>query len=311
MSAQRLRRTLGAVSDCILEHFRGADLDRLLEPLTKGRTRADQTRTKAMSETRIPVGLGHTDENADHERGRGARSAHRLASLIAGGILCVVAVVFVAGGGLVLWKDRADRDAMGFVSFGTEQLQTEQYAIVGDLRGDGPGWLYGSTVLGDTRIRATSAAEQPLFIGIARKEDVLRYLNGAGYATIYSFEVTADTTHPGGAPSGPPATESIWAASTQGAGQQTLLWKPRAGDWSVVFINADASANVDVRGDASAKLPVLPWLAGALLIIGAAAGALAAWILVRANRRSVRSVQADPDTSRESTSGGQPGAAHH
>jgi hypothetical protein len=233
-----------------------------------------------------------------------------LVSLIAGGILCVVALVLVAGGALALWKDRVDRDGQGFVSFGTEQLRTGQYAIVGDLQGDGPSWLYGSTVLGEARIRAASQSEQPLFMGIARKDDVRHYLQGAGYATIYSFEVTADTTHPGGAPSGPPPSESIWAASAQGVGQQTLLWKPRAGDWSVVFINADASANVDIRGDASAKLPVLPWLAGALLIIGAAAGVLAAWILVRAIRRSARPVQAAPNPSHESTSAGLPGDAH-
>jgi hypothetical protein len=231
-------------------------------------------------------------------------------SLITGGILGLVAVVLVAGGSWALWKDRADRDGQGFVSIGTEQLRTEQYAIVGDLQGDGPSWLYGSTVIGDARIRATSQSEQPLFIGIARKDDVLRYLQGAGYATIYSFEVTADTTHPGGAPSGPPAGESIWAASTQGVGQQTLLWKPHEGDWSVVFINADASAQVDIRGDASAKFPVLPWLAGALLIIGAAAGVLAAWLLVRRIRHSAPSVQAAQDRSDESTPADLPGDAH-
>jgi hypothetical protein len=231
-------------------------------------------------------------------------------SLIAGGVLGVVALVLVAGGGLALWKDRADRDAHGFVSIGTEHLRTEQYAIVGDLQGDGPSWLYGSTVLGDSRIRATSQTEQPLFIGVARKEDVRDYLHGAGYATIYSFEVSADTTHPGGAPAGPPAGESIWAAPTQGVGQQTLLWKPRAGDWSVVFINADASAGVDVRGDASAKLPVLPWLAGALLLMGAAVGVLATWILLRGIRRSGRPAPAAPATSHEATPARVPGDAH-
>ncbi len=227
----------------------------------------------------------------------------RVASLVVGSILCVVALVFIAGGGLALWKHGVDRDGKGFVSFETDELRTEQYAIVGDLRGDGPSWLYGSTVLGDARVRATSQAEQPLFIGIARKDDVFRYLQGAGYATIYSFEVRADTTHAGGAPSGPPSRESIWAASTQGTGKQTLLWTPRAGDWSVVFMNADAGANVDVRGDASAKLPVLPWLAGGFLSIGGAAGFIGAWVLVRAIiRRGNHSPQSEPDKSTRNVS---------
>jgi hypothetical protein len=227
-------------------------------------------------------------------------------SLVAGSILCVVALVFLAGGGWGLWKDRVDRDGKGFVSFGTTELRTGQYAIVGDLRGDGPSWLYGSTVLGNARVRATSQAEQPLFIGIARTDDVFRYLRGAGYATIHSFEVSANTTHPGGAPSGPPSGESIWAKSTQGNGEQTLLWTPRSGDWSIVFMNADATANVDVRGDASAKLPVLPWLAGGLLIIGGAAGLIGAWVLVRAIRRANQSAHSESDESPESTSGGVP-----
>jgi hypothetical protein len=223
--------------------------------------------------------------------------------LVGGSILCVVALVFLAGGGWALWKDRVDRDADGFVSFGTTELRTDTYALVGDLRGDGPSWLYGSTVLGDARVRATSRAEQPLFIGIARKDAILRYLRGAGYATIYSFEVSADTTHTGGAPSGPPSRESIWAASTQGTGEQTLLWAPRAGDWSIAFMNADASANVDVRGDASAKLPILPWLAGALFVAAAATGVTGGWVLVRAIRRESHPPGSAPDKSKDATSG--------
>src|SRR5262249_9162367 len=99
------------------------------------------------------------------------------------------------------------------------------------------------------------------------------------------FEVRADTTRAGRAPSGPPSRESIWAASTQGTGEQTLAWTPRDGDWSVVFMNANAGANVDVRGDISAKLPALPWLAGGLLVVGAAGGFVGTWVLVSAIRR--------------------------
>lgn len=209
-------------------------------------------------------------------------------SLVSGSILCVIALVFLAGGAGALWKDRLDRDLNGLVTLGTTELQTEQSAIVGDLQGDGPRWLYGPSVLGDARVRATSQADQPLFVGIARKEDVLRYLRGAGYATIDSFEVRADTTHPGGAPSGAPSRESIWAASTQGTGMQTLAWAPRSGDWSIVFMNADARAGVDLRGDASAELPALPWLAGGLLMIGGSAGLIGAWVLARAIRHGNR-----------------------
>ena len=64
----------------------------------------------------------------------------------------------------------------------------------------------------------------PLFIGIARKDDVFRYLEAPG--TRRSTASRSRPTRPTrvGAPSGPPSRESIWAASTQGTGQQTLQW---------------------------------------------------------------------------------------
>ena len=248
-----------------------------------------------MSQTTTPGGSGHRDKPPIHQdpaSGRpGAVAAPvgprrpRVPSLVFGTILCLVALVLLGSGGWAVWKGVADRDADGFVSFGTEEFRTGQSAIVGDLQGDGPSWLYGSDVLGDARVRATSQGEQPLFVGIARTDDVFDYLQGAGYATIYSFQVTPDTTHPGGEPSGPPSEESIWAASTEGTGQQTLRWTPRDGEWSVVFMNADASAEVAVEGDASATLPVLPWLAGGALVVGGIVGLLGAALLVRALRR--------------------------
>lgn len=259
----------------------------------------------AMSHTTIHSGASDPADAAvrqdtarePHQAVGSSRSRNRqprVASLVSASLLCVVALAFLAGGGMALWKDRVDRGSNGFVTLGGATLRTEQYAIVGDLRGDGPGWLYGPTVLGDARVRATSQPGQPLFIGIARKDDVFHYLRGAGYATIDSFEVRADTTHAGAAPSGPPSREPIWAVSTQGIGWQTLPWTPRAGDWSVVFMSADASANVDVRGSASARLPFLPWLAGGFLIAGAAVGLIAAWVLVRATRRENRTPQSEP-----------------
>ena len=196
----------------------------------------------------------------------------------------MLAAILLAGGGWALWEDRVARDANGFVSIGTSTLRTETYAIVGKLRGGGPSWVYGSSVLGTGRVRATSQSDQPLFIGIAPTDDVNRLVDGVGYATIHGFETSAGTTHAGGAPSAKPADLSIWATSTEGTGQQTLLWKPRDGDWSVVFMNADASGGVVVRGNLSAKVPALPWVAAGLLIAGVAAAVGGGWLVVRGLR---------------------------
>jgi hypothetical protein len=208
----------------------------------------------------------------------------RVGSLVAGGAIAVFAVVFVTSGLWALWVDRVDRGSGGFVKIGSTTLNTPTYAIEAPLTGDGPHWLYGATVFGTGRVRATSQTAHPMFVGIARTSDVARYLDGTGYATIQHLASDQLTTHQGGAPAGPPAQRSIWAASTQGNGQQTLLWKPRGGDWSIVMMNTDATPGVSLRGDLAAKLPALPWIAGGLLLAGAALATLGIWLILRGIR---------------------------
>ena len=56
------------------------------------------------------------------------------------------------------------------------------------------------------------------------------------------------------------------------------------GDWSIVFMNADAASGVAVDGDASAELPILPWVAVGLLLVGAASGFIGGWLLLSGAR---------------------------
>jgi hypothetical protein len=210
----------------------------------------------------------------------------RGAPLIAGSFIAVLAVIALSGGGWALWVDRMDRSGGGFVTIGTTGLDTQTYAIEAPLTGDGPSWLYGPTVFGTARVRATSQNAQPVFIGIARTSDLDRYLAGTGYATIQHLASDEVTTHVGGAQSVPPTRVSIWAASTQGSGPQTLLWKPRRGDWSIVLMNADASPGVALHGSLGAKAPLLPWLAGGLLLVGAVLACIGGLLIARGLRVS-------------------------
>jgi hypothetical protein len=198
--------------------------------------------------------------------------------------------------------DRIDRDDGGFISTGTTELDTETYAIISELRGDGPDWLYGSTLLGEARVRVTPLTEQPVFIGIARTDDVSRYLDGTEHATIEHLATGDLTTDAGGAPSALPGQQTIWEASTEGTGEQTLLWEPRDGDWSIVLMNTDASAGVTVRGDLSAEFPPLPWVAAGLLIAGAVLALVAGWLLMRGLRRETVAARPGPGQSPESMS---------
>jgi hypothetical protein len=64
-------------------------------------------------------------------------------------------------------------------------------------------------------------------------------------------------------------------------------------------MNADAAAGVAVDGDASAELPILPWVAVGLLV-GAASGFIGGWLLVsraRAQRRAPSDTEQPQGTS--------------
>ena len=110
------------------------------------------------------------------------------------------------------------------------------------------------------RLQATSRDDKPVFVGVARTADADRYLEGTRHTDI--TDVDYDPFDPsyrdfdGKAPARP-VEQDIWAASTHGEGTQTLDWKAREGDWTVVVMNEDGSAGVDTGVRAGAKLGFL------------------------------------------------------
>jgi hypothetical protein len=91
----------------------------------------------------------------------------------------------------------------------------------------------------------------------------------------------------------------LWAASASGVGTQTLTWKVRDGDWSVVLMNADGSRGVAADVDLGAKLSFLLWVAIGLLIGGVlVTGGSTALVVLAA--RTPRSPRAPPKPATES-----------
>jgi hypothetical protein len=88
----------------------------------------------------------------------------------------------------------------------------------------------------------------------------------------------------GDAPQAPPTEQSFWAALASGVGTQTLTWKVRDGNWSVVLMNADGSRGVSADIDLGAKLSFLLWVALGLLIGGALVTGGSAALVVLAAR---------------------------
>jgi hypothetical protein len=219
------------------------------------------------------------DPHPPARRSRAARIA-----VLAGGTIALVAAGVMLAGGALLWGD-AQKDDQGYFATGSDRFATQTAALATenlDVNLDAPGWLVGADRLGKVRLEVDSRADKPVFVGIAPTHEVERYLRDTAHATVTDVSYSpfrADYRTLGGERRATrPAVQPIWAASAQGSGTQTLTWDVEHGSWSVVVMNADASAGVDVGVSAGANVPVLSTLAWGALgggsILLAAAGAL-------------------------------------
>jgi hypothetical protein len=186
----------------------------------------------------------------------------RVAGIVAGSLSALLAVVLLLAGGGLLWAVDSKTSSDGYFGTGTHRYATPTRAIatqdidLDDLPGD----------LADLRIRP----QGDVFVGVARRADVERYLAGVAHEEItdadYSpFKVTYARRAGSRAPVAP-ASQDFWVASTTGG--KPLAWDVRDGHWSVVVMNADGAAGVDVGAKVEVKVPFLRKLAIGLLAGG-------------------------------------------
>src|SRR5512132_4428066 len=120
-----------------------------------------------------------TIPEADPRPEAGARAgwpASRVAAIVIGSLLALLALTLLGAAGTALWADRTQRDG-GYVATEETELGTA-----------GVGWLYGPGLLGKVRIRVTpQSSASRLFVGIGRSADVDRYLAGVGRTVISDF----------------------------------------------------------------------------------------------------------------------------
>jgi hypothetical protein len=241
-------------------------------------------------------------------------SAGRVILIVLGSIGVLFGVAVLAGGGFLLWTDRTQRED-GYLTTPTERFATPTYALTRsrlEVDTEGAKWVLNENWFGKIRIRGESADEKTLFIGIGPQADVARYLGTVAHANVQDvdFDPFRVTYLPisGGAPEGPPTEQGFWAASASGVGTQTLTWKVRDGDWSVVLMNADGSRGVDADVDLGAKLSFLLWVAIGLLIGGVlvVGGSTALVVLAARRPRPPPTPPATPAAARESESPAAP-----
>jgi hypothetical protein len=218
-------------------------------------------------------------------------SAGRVILVVLGGIGVLFGLALLAGGGFLLWADRTQRED-GYLTTPTERFATPTYALTRtrlDVDTDGEGWVLNDSWFGKVRIRGESLGDKTLFIGVGPEPAVAKYLGSVAHASVedVDFDPFRVTYLPitGGAPEGPPTEQRFWAASASGVGTQTLTWKVREGDWSVVLMNADGSRGVAADVDLGAKLSFLLWVAIGLLIGGVLVCGGSTALIVLAARR--------------------------
>jgi hypothetical protein len=220
------------------------------------------------------------------------RDAARAIGAIFTGMIGLVAGLIALAGVAIIVVGAVARDGDGLYSTGTDRLATNAYALTADpFDIDAEAWI-PDAVFGKVRLEARSADGGATFIGIARTDDVDRYLSGVAHARVtdpLESDVRYDTAR-GGKPDRRPGREDFWVASASGEGRQTLDWELRDGRWSVVAMNADASRGVKIDAKASAEVPWVLSLgivlaAGGGLVFAISLAALVAFLRRPASRR--------------------------
>jgi hypothetical protein len=201
-------------------------------------------------------------------------SRGRIVRLVFGGLGLLAALAFIGAGATATWALESLRDGSGYFATSTHQFHTSSYALSTQSLDATTGWVsWAQRFGGRIRIAATSTNQaKPLFVGIARTEDVDRYLadvehDQVGDLKLDPFSVQYEREN-GRAPAVQPAALRIWKAKATGTGTQTVNWPLESGHWSAVVMNADGSRNVAVDARLAAHVSYLWWVVAGLFVLG-------------------------------------------
>ena len=201
----------------------------------------------------------------------------------------------MVSGGAVLIVDNGAREN-GYLTADRTPLSYGGYALT--TTGVNLGVLNSDSLLGQIRLRAGSdKAATPVFLGITQPAAGRRLpgeIGGNAIINEIGDPVTAYVEHPGGAPEGKPGDSDIWVESATGTGTQAVSWPAGDGPWTVVVMNADGSAEIDVSADIGATIPVLRPIGYELVRAGlfaGLAGAALVFLAIRLARGAQRPVK--------------------
>jgi hypothetical protein len=198
----------------------------------------------------------------------------RVVRLVFGSLGVLVGLALTGGAIAGIVGLENNRDATGYFVTHTHHYQTSSYALSTESLNVGS--VTGALEAGLLRLRITATstdAPRPLFIGIARTEDVARYLARVRHDELRDINFDpfkVDYRRIGtGAPRALPSTRGFWQTRASGTGTQTISWPVKRGHWSAVVMNADGSRNVSVDARLAARLSGAWWLVAAFIVLGA------------------------------------------
>ncbi|HEX5510732.1 MAG TPA: DUF4389 domain-containing protein, partial [Actinomycetales bacterium] len=235
----------------------------------------------------------------------------RVVSLVVGILVLLLGFGLVIGGTAALIADRSVRDG-GYLIGPTQRMTSPGYAVVSEdviINTPGVTERLPQNVIGNMRVTVTPLdPTRPVFVGVASLADANQYLAGVTRTTGWSGTTDNGVLQQGTGPATPPQSAGIWDASASGIGRQSIVWTPRSGDWSLVVMNADASAGVTSNIRFDATLPWLGTLGGVALGIGVLFLAGGAILVAVAATRASRGAPAPGSGSSGSTN--TDGATH-
>jgi hypothetical protein len=198
----------------------------------------------------------------------------RVVRLVFGSLGLLVGLALIGGAIAGIVGLENNRDASGYFVTHTHHYQTSSYAL--STESLNVGGVTGSLESGLARLRITATSNdltKPLFVGIARAEDVNRYLARVQHDELrdMNFDPFKVDYRPigTGAPRALPSTQGFWQTRASGAGTQTISWPVKKGQWSAVVMNANGSRNISVDAQLAARLAGAWWFVAAFIALGA------------------------------------------
>ena len=237
----------------------------------------------------------------------------KIVLLVFGIIALLISISLLVGGGALLWADNVIKDSKGFYTTKTIQIEKDSYAIVtgpadididtGWDRGWGWGWDLGDLVTFKVEGSSNDPSNQ-IFIGVARESDIDAYLRGVEYDEITDLHINPDRldyqNHPGSIVPGDPTSQTFWTESTYGVGTQILEWELEPGSHSLVLMNDDGSAGIDMNVVLGAKVPLL-FIIGVGILVGGVVALFISILMIYFSARRRGTVPPQPPETPAST----------